>query len=131
MAQHVSANIHFGSDFNGQLKLTDGEVAIGIAPDQARPYDLLQAALAACLHSTFLDILNKKRLSITQCHYEISGVKQDEVPTVLREVTVRVRLPRHEKEDQLRKSMEMASRYCSVFTTLSKVAQMKLEMIFE
>ena len=130
MATEVSARIRFGSDFNGQLKLAEGEVAIGTQADQAKPYDLLQAALAACLHSTFLDILTKKRLSIESCTYEVHGIKQDEVPTVLREVHVRVILPPHDKEDQIRKSMDMAARYCSVFNTLSKVASMHLDVIF-
>jgi putative redox protein len=131
MAQDVSARVTFGSDFNGVLKLQEGEVAIGVQAHQARPYDLLQAALAACLHATFLDIITKKRLTIERCEYEISGVKQDEIPSVLRQVHVRVRMNRHEKEDQLIKAMELASKYCSVFNTLSQVANMTLDVVFE
>ncbi len=131
MAQKVSAKISFGKDFDGVLKLREGEVAIGAQAHQAGPYDMLQAALAACLHATFLDIITKKRLSIDRCEYEISGIKQEEVPTVLREVHVRVSMNHHEKEEQLLKAMDLASKYCSVFNTLSQVAQMHLEVVFE
>ena len=131
MAQEISAKIVFGSDFNGVLKLREGEVAIGSKPDQLRPYDMIQAALASCLHATFLDIIAKKKLSIERCTYEVSGVKQDEIPSVLRHIHVKVIINPHEKEEQLRKAMDLAAKYCSVFNTLSQVAQMQLEVIFE
>lgn len=125
MGTKVSAVLDFNSQFKGQLKLKEGSINIGLEANEARPYDLLQGALAACLHSTFLDILEKKRLTIEFAHYEIEGEKRDEVPTMLKSVKVTVTLPKGQ-EEALTKSMMLAKKYCSVFSTLSKVAEMEL-----
>lgn len=125
MGNKVSAVLDFNSQFKGQLKLKEGSINIGLEANEARPYDLLQGALAACLHSTFLDILEKKRLTIEFAHYEIEGEKRDEVPTMLKSVKVTVTLPKGQ-EEALTKSMMLAKKYCSVFSTLSKVAEMEL-----
>lgn len=130
MGQAVSAQLKFAKGFKGTLQLREGEIGIGIEPNEARPYDLLQGALAACLHSTFLDILTKKRLDLEFADYAISGEKRDDVPTMLQSVTVSVTLPAGENETAYRKSMELASKYCSVYNTLASVAQMHLEIAF-
>ena len=98
MGTKVSAVLDFNSHFKGQLKLREGVIDIGLEANEARPYDLLQGALAACLHSTFLDILEKKRLTIDFAHYEIEGEKREEVPTTLKSVKVTVTLPKGQEE---------------------------------
>lgn len=130
MGTKVSAVLDFNSQFEGQLKLREGAIDIGTKANEARPYDLLQGALAACLHSTFLDILEKKRLTIDFAHYEIEGEKRDEVPTTLKSVKVTVTLPAGQ-EEALTKSMMLAKKYCSVFSTLSNVAEMELVIIYK
>ncbi len=130
MASQVSARLHFAQGFDGTLLLREGEVAIGVQADQARPYDLLQAALAACLHSTFLDILEKKRLTIEFADYIIEGVKRSEVPTMLEEVSVKVFLPDGPNNEALEKSFHLATKYCSVYNTLAQVAKMQCVVEF-
>lgn len=130
MGTKVAAVLDFKSQFKGQLKLREGAIDIGLEANEARPYDLLQGALAACLHSTFLDILEKKRLTIDFAHYEIEGEKRDEVPTTLKSVKVTVTLPAGQ-EEALTKSMMLAKKYCSVFSTLSNVAEMELVIIYK
>ena len=130
MASNVSARLHFAQGFDGTLILREGEVAIGVQADQARPYDLLQGALAACLHSTFLDILEKKRIKIDYADYEVSGVKRTEVPTMLEEVRVHVTLPSGQNNEALQKSMVLATKYCSVYNTLASVAKMECVVTF-
>lgn len=130
MGTKVAAVLDFKSQFTGQLKLREGAIDIGLEANEARPYDLLQGALAACLHSTFLDILEKKRLTIDFAHYEIEGEKRDEVPTTLKSVKVTVTLPAGQ-EEALTKSMMLAKKYCSVFSTLSNVAEMELVIIYK
>jgi len=125
MGTKVSAVLDFNNTFKGQLQLREGHIDIGSQANEARPYDLLQGALVSCLHSTFLDILEKKRLSIDFAHYEVEGEKRDEIPTTLKSVTVTVTLPAGQ-EEALTKSMELAKKYCSVFSTLSNVAEMNL-----
>jgi len=130
MGTKVSAVIDFKSDFKGQLQLREGHLDIGSQANEARPYDLLQGALVGCLHSTFLDILEKKRLTITFAHYEVEGEKRDEIPTMLKSVKVTVTLPQGQ-EEQLTKSMELAKKYCSVFNTISSVAEMTLVICYK
>lgn len=130
MGTKVSAVIDFNSEFKGQLQLREGQLEIGGAANEARPYDLLQGALVACLHSTFLDILEKKRLTIAFAHYEVEGEKRDEIPSTLKSVKVTVTLPKGQ-EEALTKSMELAKKYCSVFSTLSNVAEMTLVVSYK
>lgn len=124
MASHVSARLHFAQGFDGTLILREGEVAIGVQADQARPYDLLQAALVACLHSTFLEILEKKRIVLPFADYAVEGTKRTEIPTMLEEVIVKVSLPDGLNNEALEKSMLLATKYCSVYNTLASVAKM-------
>ena len=130
MKQNVQARLDFEKGFKGTLKLKEGEIGIGINDHEAKPYDMLQGALAACLHSTFLEILEKKRIEIDFAHYEISGVKRETPPTTLESVVIKVTLPKGH-EEALKKSMDLASKYCSIYTTLSKVAEMHIELNFE
>ena len=131
MASQVSARLHFAQGFDGTLMLREGEVAIGVQADQARPYDLLQAALAACLHSTFLDILEKKRLTVEFADYLIEGIKRSEIPAMLEEVTINVTLPDGPNNEALEKSFRLATQYCSVFNTLAQVADMQCNVAFK
>ena len=126
----VNAKINFEKGFNGKLVLKQGEIGIGLADDQARPYDMLQGALASCLHSTFFDILTKKRIELDYVHYEVSGEKKETVPTTLEKVFIKVTCPKHDKEEQIRKSMDLATQYCSVYATISKVADISLVLEF-
>lgn len=130
MKQSVHARLDFEKGFKGHLKLKEGEVGIGIEDNQARPYDMLQGALAACLHSTFLDILEKKRIELDFARYEVFGVKRENPPTTLESIKIVVTLPKGH-EEALKKSMDLASKYCSVYTTLSQVAEMSIELVFE
>jgi len=130
MGTKVSAVVDFNSRFEGKLQLREGQLNIGLSANEARPYDLLQGALVSCLHSTFLDILEKKRLSIEFAHYEVEGEKRDEIPTTLKSVKITVTLPKGQ-EEQLTKSMELAKKYCSVFSTISNVAEMTLIVCYK
>jgi len=130
MGQQISAHLSFSEGYQGTLSLREGSIAIGVQDDQARPYDLLQGALVACLHSTFLEILTKKRCELKFADYDVSGEKRDEVPTMLQSVHVKVILPAGPHEDAYLKSMELATKYCSVYNTLSQVAKMSYSIKF-
>lgn len=130
MGQQISAHLSFSEGYQGTLNLREGSIAIGVQDDQARPYDLLQGALVACLHSTFLEILTKKRIELRFADYDVSGEKRDEVPTMLQSVHVEVILPAGPYEDVYLKSMELATKYCSVYNTLSQVAKMSYSIKF-
>lgn len=131
MGQKVTAQLEFKKDFKGKLILSEGEIGIGMLPNEARPYDLLQGALVSCLHSTLLEILTKKRIEIESVSYRVFGEKRDEIPTTLKSITIEAVFSPSDKEDQIRKSMELASKYCSVYNTLAQVAEMKMTVSFE
>ena len=76
----ASRTIRFENGFNGELLLDEGSVKIGRAPGGAAPYDMLYGALASCLYSTFLGILEKKRIEIEGTEIVVEGEKRTEVP---------------------------------------------------
>ena len=108
----ASRTIRFENGFNGELLLDEGSVKIGRTPGGAAPYDMLYGALASCLYATFLGILEKKRI-------EIEGTEH---------LTVTIRGT--DKEDAVRKSFDLATKYCSVYQTISHVAEMSYELHF-
>ena len=122
----ASRTVRFSNGFHGELLLDEGVVRIGRQPQEAAPYDLLYGALASCLYSTFLGILEKKRIIIQGADAE----KRSEVPTTLKTVHLTVTVHQAEKEEAVRKSLELATRYCSVYQTISQVAQMSWEIHF-
>lgn len=126
----VNARLHFEKGFKGSLALKSGEIGIGMADNEARPYDMLQGALASCLHATFLDILEKRRIEISYADYVVEGKKKETPPTTLEKVFIKVFIPAHEKDDQIRKSMDLATKYCSVYETISQVASIEIEINF-
>ncbi|MFW5865062.1 MAG: OsmC family protein, partial [Candidatus Izemoplasmataceae bacterium] len=65
--------------------------------------------------------------------YDITGVKREEVPTWLKEVTVNVVITgaTEEKQNAFLKAMQLATEYCSVYQTLSHVAKMETNVSFE
>lgn len=131
MAQQIAATVTFNSnEFDGVLKLKEGSISIGINPDQASPYRLLQGALVACLHSTFLDILTKKRESFTSITYTTSGHKREGVPATIEELHIDVTIINASKELAATKSMELATRVCSIYQTISCVGKLSYTMHF-
>lgn len=123
--------INFSNGFNGQLQLENGVVDIGRGQNQAQPYDMMFGALGSCLYATLLNILEKKRTSIQGCKIIIDGVKREEVPTMLKTVHLSVTFMGAEKPQQVEKSFDLATKYCSVYQTLSHVAEMSYELKFE
>ena len=85
----------------------------------------------SCLHSTLLDILTKKRIEIESVSYRVSGEKRDEIPTTLKSVSIEALFSPSDKEDQIRKSVELACKYCSVYNTLAQVAEMTMTVSFK
>lgn len=125
------ADIYFGNEFNGRLEVPNGQVAIGSDVGKVEPYDLLFGALASCLYATFLDVAEKKKISFQSVHIEVTGEKQTEVPTVLKWVNTKITIKGGEKQEGLRKSFELATKYCSIYQTIAKVAAMTWSIEFQ
>jgi putative redox protein len=131
MKQPIEAKVTFGSTFDGALELKEGSVSIGMLPNQASPYKLLQAALISCLHSTFLDVIEKKRLNLESVTYHSSGFKREEIPSTIETLHLDVHVKGIENKVAVEKSFELATKVCSVFNTISQVGTITYTIHYE
>lgn len=126
----TSVKIDFDGANKGELKASS-QTALGA--EGFAPYELILGGLGACLNHTFQSVVDKQRLSITSVSYDITGTKREEIPTTLKEVVIKAVVTGAEpgKEEKIQKAFDKACEYCSMYTTLSKVAEMKPEMTFK
>jgi len=82
MGSEVHVKVEFTEGFTG-TRITDFDYKVKIGSDGAAPYDLLLMSLVSCLHATFLDILNKKKIDFIAAEIEVWGEKREQVPTTL------------------------------------------------
>lgn len=131
MGQKVQAEVVFGNKFEGELLLKEGSISIGMKPHQTSPHRLLQGALVSCFHSTFMDVMEKKRKTFEGVSYVTEGEKRDEVPATLKTLHMNIVVKGASDEKAVMKSFEMAAKYCSVFQTISHVAEITYNVTFE
>ena len=130
MKKEVSIEVDYGPDFNGVLRNKDGvEVIVGDAG--LKPYDLLLSALAGCFESTLLDILVKKHVQVDHIHYDIHGTKRETIPSTLDYVSIGVTVTNASDENQFKKSVELAKKYCSIHATIEAVATIDVQVTFK
>lgn len=122
--------LKFSNTFNGTLYAPNGTAQIGVEPETLAPYDMLFGALAACLYSTFLDVARKKRIDFSHVDLVVSGNKRSQVPMTLEWVHVKAVIHDAEKELGLIQAFDLATQYCSIYETISKVAEMTYEVDF-
>ncbi|MBN2557884.1 MAG: OsmC family protein [Clostridia bacterium] len=122
--------IKFGNGFNGELIAKNGTVAVGGTEGTLAPYDMLLGSLAACLYSTFLDVVEKKRIVFDGADVTVTGEKRNEIPTTLKYVKVTIEVRDVSDEKGVLKAAGLATKYCSVYETISKVADIDLEVKF-
>ncbi len=117
----------------GWTGINDDGISLPIGTDgkSMGPYDLLLLALGSCLQSTFEDVAAKMKVSWEELEMDISGVKRIDIPTTLKECTVALTVKDAEDEKKLKKAFDIATRYCSVYQTISKVADMDWKVTFE
>ncbi len=120
----------FGSEFLGELIANKGRAAVGIEKDTLEPYDMLFGALGSCYYSTFLDVAKKKRIDFDYAEIHIEGVKRDTPPTTLEWVKVKLDITNSSNNLGLEKAAALAAKYCSVYVTISKVADISWEINF-
>ena len=122
--------IAYNGQNEGTLNATD-QVAVGATG--LKPYEMVLGGLGACLNYTFQDVLDKMRTSVGGVDYDITGIKRDEVPTLLKEVIVNVTVSGvdESKQKKVEKAWHKATEYCSMYETLSRVATMKPSLTFK
>ncbi len=123
----------FGNKNKGIVKSKGGETVVSFEGDALAPYELFLGGYASCLHSTFKGIADKKRIPFEGVSYDITGVKREEIPTMLKEVTTIITFTgvAKDKEKAIEKSMTLAERYCSISAMINMVAEMKFKIIFK
>ncbi|MFP4178361.1 MAG: OsmC family protein [Acholeplasmataceae bacterium] len=121
----------FSDRFDGEMVSPTGTVPLGRRDQGVAPYHLLFGALGSCFYATFLSVAEKMRLSFAGVSLEVSGEKRDEVPATLKSVTIRFVIRDGSDEDKLRQAAELGAKYCSIHRTVSKVAQIALDVSFE
>lgn len=120
----------FTNEFAGELQGKQGNVHIGAHPDGLMPYELLAGALGSCLYSTFLDVVKKMRLDFEACSLEITWEKREEVPTTMKKGHIKaiVTGANSEKPEKYEHAFKLATEYCSIYHTLSHVAELSWEI---
>ena len=121
----------FENTFVGTMIAPKGKVLIGAQEAGLRPYNLLFGALGACFYSTFLSIVEKKRLTFEGATLEISGRHRDAQIATLEYVQIKITIRKPSDEKQFLRSVELGAKYCSIHETISKVAQMEEVVVFE
>ena len=126
-----SVSLVFDSSFTGTMVSPTGSVKLGNQPEGLEPYHLLYGALGSCFYATFLGIAIKKRLKFKRATLDINGTKRDELPPTLNHVTISMVIYNASDEVQFRKAADLGAKYCSIHETISKVATIDLNIIFE
>ncbi len=123
----------FDNQLHGILTGHHGSAQVGPAEGALNPYDMILGGLGGCLNHTLQSILDKKKIKVQGIHYDIEGEKRREAPTTLKQVDVRVQVRGADEDAKgaIEKAFDLATRYCSVYQTLSKVATMNPELTFE
>lgn len=111
------------SDRNSTLTLGAKEGAF-------KAYDLVLGGLSHCLFATLESIIDKMQISYDKVDLDITGIKNDEKVALLETVEVKVTAKGAEDEAKFEKAFEIATRYCSTYQTLSKVATMSWSVSF-
>lgn len=129
--QEVS--VKFEDGFKGTLVSENGTVKLGRQEGGLMPYNLLLGGLASCLYATFLDIVEKKKISYDKAEIDIVGIKREEVPTTLEDTTVVLTITGADEASHkgLSKSLDLSAKYCSIYQTIAQVSKMHHEIKFQ
>ena len=123
----------FRNENNGVIESKNGSTSVSFEGKSFSPYELFLGGYASCLHSTFKSIADKKRIPFEGVTYDVTGLKREEIPTLLKELTTVITFTgvAKDKEKAIEKSMSLAERYCSISAMIKMIADMKFEIIFK
>ena len=121
----------FNNRFSGELIAERGKANVGIEENTLEPYDMLLGALGSCYYSTFLDVANKKRINFDYAEIFIEGEKRETSPATLKWVKLKLTAKNSSNNLGLEKAAALAAKYCSVYVTVSMVADISWEIKFE
>lgn len=122
----------FENSFSGEMIGPRATVPVGSGDGKVSPYDMLFGALASCMYATFLDIMEKKRVPFERVEIEVTGEKRQTPPTTLEwtKVAFTVYGAPEDKQKAFQQSVKLAAKYCSIYQTVGKVADMEATVEF-
>ncbi len=130
----MGESIHIQTNYaqhDGTLVTDSGtRVLLGREQGTVAPYELLLGGLSYCLFRTFESVTEKMKLKYEGMDMEITGVKGDDAIGMLTNVTLKVSMTGAPDEKKITRAFDISTRYCSVFNTLGKVAEMKWDISF-
>jgi putative redox protein len=125
----IKATVHYGgNDFfvgispagHAHVMETNGDRAS--APT---PVELLLTAVGACMASDVVDILRKKRQTVSDYKVEITGERREDFPRSFKSIKLHhIVTGESLSEDALKHAVELSdAKYCSVAATLRPTAE--------
>lgn len=117
------AILKYKDGFNGTYVVGDQTLRIG--SDAIKPYDMTYGALASCLYATFLGVSKERGLIIISGDLYVDGTKRSTVPTTLEHVIIEAKIETESEMSEVEKAFDEATKRCSMFQTIAKVAEME------
>lgn len=107
---------------SGHSVVIDGPPEKGGRNTGARPMELLLMGLGACSSFDVVNILQKARQNINDCHAEITAERVDEIPSVFSKIHLHfIVRGTNLKEKQVAKAVSLsAEKYCSASIMLGR-----------
>lgn len=126
-------NLKFPAKFEGELITDNGTIKTGREDGSMKPYELLLGGLGGCFYATFIDIVKKMQLEYSSAEIKVTGNHREETPRLLNKVDIDFKIIGADKdqEDKFQRAAELGAKYCSIYQTLSNVAQMNLNVELE
>lgn len=98
----------------------DGTADIGAGENGWRPMELLLVSLAGCSAIDVISILKKQRQVIEDFKIEISGSRNEGVPSPYTAIDVKFIVAGEIKESKIQKALDLTKgKYCSVYFSLN------------
>ena len=128
--QGITVNMTLGTTLSGTLQADDRVLKIGKEEGGFQPYELLLGALGSCYYANFIGIAQKMRLEYDGVDIHLHGVKRDEIPSTLKTAEMVVTVRGAKSEKGFDRVSSLSAKYCSDHETLSKVAEISIDLRF-
>lgn len=118
-----AVNVTFNKEREGILKSENAETILSFSGKGFSPYELFLGGYASCLHATFLGIIMKRRINVTNVSYNVEAIKRDEAPTIITKLITNIVIEGSDpkKHEAIKKSMKQAETYCSISETIKRL----------
>lgn len=120
----------FEPRYHGIIEGSRARLVLGPEEGEFGPYDLVLGGLAGCFYATFLGIAGKMHLHYHEVILDIEGHHREDPPTTLQHIilNMEVKGADPDQEKRYQRAVEIAGKYCSVYQTLSQVAEIETRL---